>query len=73
MSRRQAAPPLPGVEGQGTENELPQAVPEGACRATDRSRSPVAWSETSLVDEEGVCIRALPAGEPAEGRAFHAR
>jgi hypothetical protein len=74
MSRRQAAPPLPpGVEAQGVENKLPKAVPEGACCATERSRSPVAASLSPLVPLDLVCVRALPAGEPAEGRAFHAR
>ena len=29
------------------------------------SRSPVAWSKTLRVDEDDVCMRALPAGEPA--------
>ena len=36
-------------------------------------RPTVAWSLPLLPSLDFVCIRALPAGEPAEGRAFHAR
>ena len=61
-----------GGVGNGERTRV-ASPPKGACRATDRSRSPVAWSKTLRVDEDVVCIRALPAGEPAEGRAFHAR
>ena len=37
------------------------------------SRSPVAWSLLLLPSLDLVCFGALPAGEPAKGRAFHAR
>ena len=64
---------LRGV-GEGNGERTPAgSPPKGACRATDRSRSPVAWSKTRRVAGDLVCFRALPAGEPAEGRAFHAR
>ena len=36
-------------------------------------RPTVAWSLPFLSSLDLVCLRALPAGEPAEGRAFHAR
>ena len=56
------------------ENELPQGVPRrGPVVRLTESRSPVAWSKTRRVAGDHVCFRALPAGEPAEGRAFHAR
>jgi len=36
-------------------------------------RPTVAWSLPLLPTLDLVCFGALPAGEPAEGRAFHAR
>jgi hypothetical protein len=51
------------------ENKLPQGVPRRGLVV----RPTVAWSLSLLPSLDLVCIRALPAGEPAEGRAFHAR
>ena len=62
-----------GGGGGNGERTRVASPPQGACRATDRSRSPVAASLSLLVPLDLVCVRALPAGEPAEGRAFHAR
>jgi hypothetical protein len=54
---------------EGVENKLPQGVPRRGLVV----RPSVAWSLPLLPSLDLVCIRALPAGEPAEGRAFHAR
>ena len=54
---------------EGVENKLPQGVPRRGLVV----RPTVAWSLPLLPSLDLVCIRALPAGEPAEGRAFHAR
>jgi hypothetical protein len=54
---------------EGVENKLPQGVPRRGLVV----RPTVAASRSLLPSFDLVCVRALPAGEPAEGRAFHAR
>jgi hypothetical protein len=56
------------------ENELAQRVPRrGPVVRLTEAGAPLPRLPSSLPSLDLGCVRALPAGEPAEGRAFHAR
>ena len=56
------------------ENELAQRVPRrGPVVRLTEAVAPLPRRCGSSPPPSLVCVRALPAGEPAEGRAFHAR
>jgi hypothetical protein len=73
MSRRQArAPQDKGARGAGSGERTPAgSPPKGACRATDRRRSPVRLVADDRTPHSVSPRGAPPAGEPAVGRASH--